>query len=202
MPRSKRARVVHTSKTKKQTKQEKEKKIESLRNNVEKSKYVYLLSYDSVKTSPLQEIRKSLTDSQIYLGKNTLAQVALGTSPQNEIRDGISNLSNKLKGKRALLLSIHPKSVILKQLAEAEESHDIKFTMDGLWSDKTGFIDLSPSSVSVTSSKNKVLKGKKNTKASVKRKQLSSQVNEEEMEESQEQSMEDEDENETNLALN
>ena len=105
-------------------------------------------------------------------------------------------MSKLLKGKKALLVSSEPKSVIEKQLANAEESYDIKLTMEALWSDKTGFIDLLTAK---TEPQRKAVKASK--KATAKRKQLSSRVNEEEMEGLQEQAMEDE-ENETNLALN
>lgn len=197
MPRSKRARLVHTSKTKKQTKQQRVEKVDALRNLLQEAKYVYVLAYDDLATANLQQVRRLCQGSKFFFGKNTLAQLALGRTPQEEVRDGICHLSKRLKGKKALLVSHQPKSVIQKQLAEAEEALDVKLTMEAIWSEKTGFIDLLQAKLEPQGKTSK----QATKKATAKRKQLSSRVNEEEMEGLQEQQMEDE-ENETNLALN
>lgn len=198
MPRSKRARVVHTSKTKKQTKLDKSSKVDSLRSQIESAKYVYLVSFDTVKTAPLQELRKNTVDSKFFFGKNTLARLAMGTTPETEVRDGIYKLSSKLKGNKALIISSLPKSSMTSQLSNAEEELDIKLSLDGVWSEKTGFIDLSPSA-----SDKAQKKVKKTSVRKKERKQSSTTVNEdEEMEEAPVKAMEDDEENEANLQLN
>ena len=201
MPRSKRAHVVHTSKTKKQTKLDKASKIESLRSQIESAKYVYLVSFDTVKTAPLQELRKNTPDSKFFFGKNTLVRLAIGTTPQTEVRDGIYKLSSKLKGSTALIVSSLPRPSMASQLSTAEEEFDVKLNLEGVWSEKTGFIDLSSSSVSQVEKAQK--KTKKTAGRKTQRKQSSVTANEEEeMEEAQAQAMEDDEENETNLQLN
>lgn len=95
MPRSKRAKVVSLSKVAKvaSTKEFRKAKVELIREAVDEYKNIFIFSFANLRESKLKEVRMHWKESRIYRGKNTVAQVALGKTPEDEVRDNLHLLS-------------------------------------------------------------------------------------------------------------
>ena len=52
--------------------------------------------------------------SRLFLGKNSVAQVALGRTPEEEVRDNLRHVSQRLEGDTGLLFTNRPKKEVLK----------------------------------------------------------------------------------------
>lgn len=105
MPVSKRDRVVHTSKVKKHSKDEKSIQIDAVRSAVEEMRYAYVVTVSNERNSIIKAVRDELKPGKMFYSKNKLVQLALGFSPETECADGICGLSAHLVGHSALVLS-------------------------------------------------------------------------------------------------
>lgn len=86
--------------------------IESLRESVDSFKHIYVLSFENMRASLFKDVRihwresryvlrmvnianqSSCSFDRIYLGKNSVAQIALGKSPEDEYRDNLRHISD------------------------------------------------------------------------------------------------------------
>ena len=71
----------------------KTKLIEKLREHVEDYDRVFVLSYDNMRASKFKDIRMDWRESKIYLGKMSVAQVALGRGAEDEYKDNLCRVS-------------------------------------------------------------------------------------------------------------
>ena len=115
MPRSKRAKVVSLTKaTPKKAKEFRQGKVELLRDAVEEYENVFVFSFTNMRESKLKEVRMDWKESRIYLGKNRVAQVALGRTEEEEIRDNIRFVSERLTGDVGLIFTNREKDDVVK----------------------------------------------------------------------------------------
>ncbi|PLW18191.1 hypothetical protein PCANC_01917 [Puccinia coronata f. sp. avenae] len=113
MPKSKRQTVVHLSKTSKKTKEVKAKLIEQIKEASEKFQFVWLFTIDHVRTAYLQDIRSSWKPSRIFMGKNNVMRLGLGSEPENEHMPGLGTIGKLLEGDTGLLFTDElPKVVV------------------------------------------------------------------------------------------
>lgn len=103
MPRSKRNKVVSLTNVKKQGKEKKDVMVDNIREACEKYKNVVVLEFGHQRNEYLKEVRRHFEDSKLFMGKNKLMQLALGTSPENEVLENMHMLSNELTGQVGLL---------------------------------------------------------------------------------------------------
>ena len=105
MPVSKRDRVVHTSKVKKNGKSDKADQIEQIRDSVAQMRYTYVVSVSNDRNIILKSIRDELKPGKMFCSKNKIGQVALGFTPQTACAEGIHPLSALISGLSALITS-------------------------------------------------------------------------------------------------
>lgn len=105
MPRSKRDRKVTLAKTKKLTRDAKEKKVEEIRMCVEKYGFLYVLECENMRNVHMKELREMLKDSKFFFGRNKICKVALGVDASSECADGVSGISKHLVGQSCLFFS-------------------------------------------------------------------------------------------------
>lgn len=118
MPRTKRNKVVHLTKTKKKTRADKDGLIEKVREATEKFSHGYLIRLENVRNAFMKDLTAKLRPGRLFCGKNKVLQVALGTSPSDECADGIHKLARSLEGRRAILFSDLEPAAIQKRLFE------------------------------------------------------------------------------------
>ncbi|KAI9711755.1 MAG: mRNA turnover and ribosome assembly protein [Bogoriella megaspora] len=107
MPKSKRARVVHLSKTQKKGKELSERLFAGIQEAAEKYQYCYVFAVDNMRNNYLKDVRTELSDSRIFFGKTKVMSVALGKEPNspNEPTPGISSLCSHLSGNVGLIFT-------------------------------------------------------------------------------------------------
>ena len=113
MPKSKRPHVVSLTQTKPKGKEHKNTLVNTIRENVDNFKYVYVLEFDNMRTNAFKDLRLQLSDCKFLLGKNRVMKVALGRSPEEEYRDNLSKLGEYLGGNCTLFFTNRPKEEIL-----------------------------------------------------------------------------------------
>ncbi|MBW0479144.1 hypothetical protein O181_018859 [Austropuccinia psidii MF-1] len=114
MPKSKRATVVHLSKTVKKTKEDKAKLISQIKEAAERFQFVWIFTIDNVRTTHLQDIRSSWKPSRIFMGRNAVMRLGLGTTPENEHMPGIGELGRLLEGDTGLLFTDESSKVVIE----------------------------------------------------------------------------------------
>lgn len=118
MPKTKRAKVVHLTKTKKKTRSDKDELIEKVREASEKFGNAYLIRLENVRNAFLKDLTAKLRPGRLFCGKNKVLQVALGTEGSTECADGIHNLARKVQGHRAILFTDLDRAAVTKVLSE------------------------------------------------------------------------------------
>eukprot|EP00921_Rhytidocystis_pertsovi_P019440 GHVQ01030848.1.p1 GENE.GHVQ01030848.1~~GHVQ01030848.1.p1 ORF type:complete len:233 (-),score=22.77 GHVQ01030848.1:361-1059(-) len=117
MVKSKRAKPVSLTKVKRKGRPEKEELITKLKTSVEGYSYIYLISLQNQRNAYVKQMREQLKPGRIFYGKNKVMQLALGTMPENEMRDSLHLLSRRLQGERGLLFSNDPPEQVIKLCA-------------------------------------------------------------------------------------
>ena len=67
-----------------------------------------------MRTTHIRDIRVAFKESRLFLGKNSVAQVALGRSPEEEVRDNLHHLSKRLEGDTGLLFTSRTKEEVIE----------------------------------------------------------------------------------------
>ncbi|KAJ2788068.1 mRNA turnover and ribosome assembly protein, partial [Coemansia helicoidea] len=105
MPKSKRAQVVTLTKAKSKQKGGRAEVMKNVREAVKDYEYVWVFSVDHMRNQYLKEFRKKMSTSRFFLGKNRVMARALGNTPEEELEDGLHNISEALVGDVGLLFT-------------------------------------------------------------------------------------------------
>ncbi|KAJ5690070.1 Ribosome assembly factor mrt4 [Penicillium macrosclerotiorum] len=106
MPRSKRARVVHESKTTKKDHKEQTRRLyANIRECVEEYDHLFVFAVDNMRNTYLKDVRTEFADSRLFFGKTKVMAVALGTTPENEAAQNLHRLNKYLTGAVGLLFT-------------------------------------------------------------------------------------------------
>ncbi|KAE8154957.1 ribosomal protein L10-domain-containing protein [Aspergillus avenaceus] len=113
MPRSKRARVVHESKTAKKSHKEQTRRLyANIRECVEEYEHLFVFGVDNMRNTYLKDVRTEFADSRLFFGKTKVMAVALGHNPESEAATNLHKLAPYLTGAVGLLFtSRSPESV-------------------------------------------------------------------------------------------
>ncbi|XP_012284605.1 mRNA turnover protein 4 homolog [Orussus abietinus] len=121
MPKSKRDKKISLTKTSKKGLLLKQQIVEDIRYCVEKYSRIFLFSVENMRNNKLKSLRSEWKDSRFFFGKNKIVALALGTSPEKEVADGLHKLSKVLKGQRGLLFTNRLKKEVLKWMEDYRE---------------------------------------------------------------------------------
>ena len=105
MPRSKRNRILPTSKVKKNHKDLAKRLHSSIQTALDTYAYIYVFSVTNMRNNALKSIRSELVDSRIFMGKTKLMAHALGTTVETAHTDGVDGLAPYLTGEVGLLFT-------------------------------------------------------------------------------------------------
>ncbi|KNG87358.1 mRNA turnover protein MRT4 [Aspergillus nomiae NRRL 13137] len=113
MPRSKRARVVHETKTAKKSHKEQTRRLyANIRECVENYNHLFVFGVDNMRNTYLKDVRTEFADSRLFFGKTKVMAVALGHNPESEAATNLHKLVPYLTGAVGLLFtSRDPESV-------------------------------------------------------------------------------------------
>lgn len=104
MPKSKRAKKVTLSKTQKKGRDRKQTIIDEVQHCCDTFRSCYAFDADNMRNAALKDVRAKLTGSRLFFGRTKLLTAALGRTPQDEYRDGLSQVAQALAGGEAGLL--------------------------------------------------------------------------------------------------
>ena len=104
MPKSKRAQKITLSRTQKKGRERKQTLIDEVRSCCDGFSSVFAFSAENMRNSALKEVRTRLQGSRLFFGRTKLLTAALGRSPSEEYRDGLSEVTACLAGGEAGLL--------------------------------------------------------------------------------------------------
>jgi len=114
MPKSKRNRVISLTATKKKQKELKSKLIEEVKKCTDDYERLFVFSYENMRNKNLQEVKNEWKSSRFFFGKNKVIGVGLGRGPEEEIRDDIHKISERMSGQRGLLFTNNTKEEVVK----------------------------------------------------------------------------------------
>ena len=134
MPKSKRDKKISLTKTNKKGLVLKQQIVEDVRNCVEKYERIFLISVHNMRNNKFKDLRADWKDSRFFFGKNKVIALALGKTPENEVAEGLSNLSAALKGQCGLLFTSRSKKQVLKWMEEYEE---VEYARSGFVTDES-----------------------------------------------------------------
>lgn len=104
MPKSKRARLVHTSSVQKKPSKAKSASLyASVRAAASTYTHIFVFSVENMRNTYLKDVRQHFSDSRLFFGKTKVMAKALGTSEVDEHMPGLGKLSMWLKGNVGLL---------------------------------------------------------------------------------------------------
>jgi mRNA turnover protein 4 len=123
MPKSKRERKSALTQVQKKTRAVKESLVTKIRAAVEELPYVYVFRVSHMKNSQMKSVREQWPGSKFFLGKNKVMQLALGKTPQDELKPGLAKLSQQITGDRGLLATDRSEAEVAAALEGVSETH-------------------------------------------------------------------------------
>lgn len=123
MGRSKRERVVALTKTRKKlvSREEKQKQLVNIRKLVDDYTNIYLFRMANMRNVLMKKLREQWSDSQFFMGRKRIAQVAFGRNAAEEYADGLSKVAEALHGNVGLLFTNRPHDEVVAFFGEYAE---------------------------------------------------------------------------------
>lgn len=120
--------VVALTQTSKKTREHKAGIIQDVRNNIDNHDFVYLFSYENMRSNKFKKIRMDFRvpdmegkRSRIFLGKNKLMQIALGRTSEDEYSENLRHVSKLITGNVGLLMTSKPRAEVEEYFASFRE---------------------------------------------------------------------------------
>lgn len=141
MPRSKRNRQVSLTRTKKKGLEHKRDLIQEVRDAFEKYNKVFVYSVSNMRNSKLKDVRQEWKDSRFYFGKNKVMSVALGRFIDEDHRENLHKVSERLRGQCGLFFTNAPKEKVLQWF---DDFSDPDYARAGFRATERVFLDQGP----------------------------------------------------------
>ncbi|KAF2260173.1 mRNA turnover protein-like protein 4 [Lojkania enalia] len=122
MPKSKRAKVVHLSKTDKKGKELSERLFANVQEAADNFAFVFVFSVENMRNSYLKEVRAKFSDSRIFFGKTKVMAKALGQTPAEEHLPNLSELTAHLTGNVGLFFTNRDPKDVLEYFASYSQT--------------------------------------------------------------------------------
>lgn len=119
MPKTKRAQVVHLTKTSKKPKSAKSTLISNIHTTIHAHERIYAFSVSNMRNVYFQNIRQELKPTcRIFYGKNRVMAHALNTVEHDneKVKEGLKKVALTVKGQIGLLLSNMPHEELVSHL--------------------------------------------------------------------------------------
>ncbi|RWS31626.1 hypothetical protein B4U80_08536 [Leptotrombidium deliense] len=114
MPKSKRNKVVSLTATRKKGVELKRKVMDEVKDCVDNYARVFLFSVKNMRNCKLKDVREEWRHSRFFFGKNKVIISAFGRSPQDEYKQNLHLLSERICGQKGLLFTNSTKEEVLK----------------------------------------------------------------------------------------
>jgi mRNA turnover protein 4 len=135
MPKSKRARIVHTSQVQKKPSKERTTALfGAVQEATDAHAHVFVFGVENMRNTYLKDVRQHFSDSRIFYGKTKVMAKALGVDTQSEHAPGLAKLTRYLKGNVGLLYTNREPQEVLDFFQEFVE---IDFARAGVVASRT-----------------------------------------------------------------
>lgn len=135
MPKSKRARIVHTSQVQKKPSKERTSTLfAAVQEAADNYQHIFVFSVENMRNTYLKDVRQHFADSRIFFGKTKVMAKALGTGPETEHAPGLGRLSRYLKGNVGLLATNRDPQEVLEFF---EQFVEVDFARAGIPATRT-----------------------------------------------------------------
>jgi len=124
MPKSKRDKKITLSKTQKKGRARKESIVDEVRGCVDSYKACYVFSSDNMRNAALKNVRQVLNGSRIFFGRTKLLAAALGKTPSDEHRDGLSEVAAMLRGHEAGMIFTNESHETIERAFEESQTEE------------------------------------------------------------------------------
>lgn len=141
MAKSRRSKVVHSSKTHKKNKESKVVLIENIRNASADYKQIYLFKVKNMRSVVFKALRLKV-DGRMFIGKNKVMAIALGLDQSSELMTSASMVARNLTGNVGILFSNQDKDSLTSIF---DQSNELDFARTGNRSTMTVIIESDPS---------------------------------------------------------
>ncbi|XP_065844070.1 mRNA turnover protein 4 homolog [Oscarella lobularis] len=121
MPKSKRAKLISLTRTKKKGVERKKTLLDEVRDSVDNYASIFVFSVENMRNSKLKDVRTQWKDSRFFFGKNKVMAVALGKTPEEERKENLHQLSERLKGNVGLLFTNQDKHHVIDWFKKFKE---------------------------------------------------------------------------------
>ncbi|KAF2011536.1 mRNA turnover protein-like protein 4 [Aaosphaeria arxii CBS 175.79] len=122
MPKSKRAKIVHMSKTDKKGKELSQKLFANVQEAADNFQHIFVFSVENMRNSYLKGVRAEFSDSRLFFGKTKVMAKALGQTPADEHLTNLSQLSSYLNGNVGLFFTNRDPKEVLEYFAGYSET--------------------------------------------------------------------------------
>ncbi|KAF1999953.1 mRNA turnover protein-like protein 4 [Amniculicola lignicola CBS 123094] len=113
MPKSRRAKIVHLSKTDKKGKELTLKLFANVQEAANTYTYIFVFSVENMRNSYLKTVRSEFSDSRLFFGKTKVMAKALGHDTASEVLTNVHKLAKYLNGNVGLFFTNRdPQSII------------------------------------------------------------------------------------------
>lgn len=123
MPKSKRSKLIALTKTKKKTREDKERIGEEIKQALDTFNYAWVFSVDNMRNTFLKTIRQDWTGSRLLFGRTKVMHKVLGATPEEEYLENLHRLTKYMIGDIGLLLT-NEKPEVVKEYFESFVKED------------------------------------------------------------------------------
>ncbi|KAK3048757.1 mRNA turnover and ribosome assembly protein [Extremus antarcticus] len=136
MPRSKRSKIVHTSRVQKTPSRDKSASLyASIRVAAEHYPHIFLFAVSNMRNTYLKDVRQHFAaDGRLFFGKTKVMAKALGLTAEEEAMPGVHGLSKYLTGSMGVLCT---ERSVEKTLRYLEEFTEVDFARAGTVAPRT-----------------------------------------------------------------
>lgn len=124
MPRSRRSREVALTKVRKTpSKEKKDNLIVKIHDAVEQYAHGLILRVENQRNDLVKQVRAHFqSNSLLFMGKNSVMKLALGSGPETEVADKIHELAERIEGTCALMLTNEEPEKVQQYFTELTEA--------------------------------------------------------------------------------
>merc|ERR1712025_677797 len=114
MPKSKRNKIVSTSRATRKDMQTKHNLVDKIQACCDEYASLYVFSVENMRNGKIKAVRQSWLTSRFFFGKNRIMRVALGEDDSSEYKPNLHKISKKLIGNVGLFFTNKDEDYVTK----------------------------------------------------------------------------------------
>ncbi|XP_078584945.1 mRNA turnover protein 4 homolog [Branchiostoma floridae x Branchiostoma japonicum] len=118
MPKSKRDKKISLTSTRKKGLELKRNLVDQIRECVDQYARIFTFSVENMRNSKLKEVRNVWKHSRFFFGKNKVMSVALGRGAEDEYRENLHRVSQRLRGQTGMFFTNKTKEEVVEWFSQ------------------------------------------------------------------------------------